>query len=162
MPYTIRSATPGDEQALAKLLPLLADFSIPNNRDPKDLWHGDYALLKKSLAGKAGNTSILLATDATDNAIAMAMVTLKPDILSGAPGAHLEALAVHPDHTRQGLARQLITACTEAAKQQGATYMSLNVFSNNKKARALYQACDFDEELIRCYKTLQESELFTR
>ena len=154
MPYTIRSATPQDETALSKLLPLLADFVVPNNRNPKDLWYGDYKLMKKSLAGKAENTSILLAADNMDNAIAIAMYTLKPDILSSATGAHLEAVAVHPDHTRQGIARDLIAACTDAAKQQGASFMSLNVFSNNVSARALYKACEFDEELIRCYKII--------
>ena len=100
------------------------------------------------------NTDILVATDAHDNAIAVAMYTLKPELLSSAPSAHLEAIAVHPEHARNGIARQLIDACSGGARRQGATCMSLNVFSSNVRARALYKACGFDEELVRCYKPL--------
>lgn len=154
MPFPIRAATQRDEPALMQLLPRLADFEVPDGRNPKDLWFEDSELMKKALSGNAENTRVLVATDREDNAIGIAMFTLKPELLSHSPSAHLEAIAVEPAHARQGIAASLIDACTDAARQMGAGSMSLHVFSNNTKARGLYEHCGFDEEIIRCYKTL--------
>lgn len=110
--------------------------------------------MNKALAGSARDSHVLVAADKSDKAVALAMYTIKPELLSGVTSAHLEALAVHPDHVRQGLAKKLIDTCSADAKQKGATCMSLHVFNNNTRARALYKACGFDEELIRCFKTL--------
>ncbi len=154
MPTTIRTATPDDETALLELMPRLADFDVPTGRDPTDLWFGDSKLMQKVLAGNADNSHVLVAADAKNNAIALAMYTIKPELLSSAPSAHLEALAVHPDHLRQGLAKKLINECTNESRKKGAECMSLHVFGNNTRARALYKECGFDEELIRCYKPL--------
>jgi len=154
MPPTIRTATPEDEAALLELLPRLADFDVPAVRDPKDLWFGDSKLMQKVLAGDADNSHVLVATDAENKAVAIAMYTIKPELLSSATSAHLEALAVNPEFLRQGLAKKLIDVCAAQSKQKGAESMSLHVFGNNTRARALYKACGFDEELIRCYKPL--------
>lgn len=154
MPYKIRPAAPADEAPIMALLPRLADFDVPHNRDAKDLWFGDSQLMKKSLAGQTDNTFVLVAADEEDTAIAVAMYTIKPELLSGAQSAHLEALAVNQDHARQGLAKQLIKICSDEALQKGATCMSLHVFANNNRARALYKSVGFDEELIRCYMPL--------
>ncbi len=154
MDYRIRNATAADEQTLVELMPRLADFAVPQNRNPQDLWQGDARLLKKALTGEAPDTHTLVAENESGVAIAIAMYTLKAELISNAASAHLEALAVHPDHARQGIGKQLITACSDAARQQGAVALSLHVFANNSKARALYNNCGFDEEIIRCYKSL--------
>jgi len=154
MTYTIRAASKSDEAALSDLMPRLADFDVPSVRNPKDLWFGDSQLMNKVLAGNAENSHVLVAADTDDKPVALAMYTIKPELLSGASSAHLEAIAVHSDHARQGLGKKLIDASSAEAKQKGATCMSLHVFGNNTRARALYEACGFDEELIRCFKTL--------
>ena len=154
MPNTIRSAVPEDETALLNLMPRLADFEVPAARDPKDLWFGDAKLMQKVLADEVDNSHVLVATDAENKAIAIAMYTIKPELLSSATSAHLEALAVHPEHLRQGLAKKLIEVCATESRKKGAECMSLHVFGNNARARALYKECGFDEEVIRCYKPL--------
>ena len=154
MPHTIRTAIPEDETALTELLPGLADFEVPAARDSKDLWSGDRELMRKVLAGCADNSHVLVAATAENKAVAIAMYTIKPELLSSATSAHLEALAVHPDHRRLGLADKLIDAVAAESRLQGAVGMSLHVFSNNTRARALYKNSGFDEEIIRCYKPL--------
>lgn len=154
MSYTIRTSLASDEEALMRLLPRLADFQVPEGRNPRDLWFEDSELMKKALAGKTQNTQVLVATDSSQNVIAIAMYTIKPELLSHSPSAHLEAIAVDPDHARQGIAKKLIDACSDGASKLGATCMSLHVFANNTRARSLYEHCGFDEEIIRCYKNL--------
>lgn len=154
MPYSIRQATHDDIKALVALLPRLADFEVPADRDPKDLWFGDSKLLEKAITGKAPDSHVLVAADADNTVVGVAMYTIKPELLSGASSAHLESLAVDAGHTRQGLGQKLIDATATAAVHKGATCMSLHVFSNNERARALYKASGFNEELIRCYKPI--------
>jgi len=157
MPYSIRPAKLQDETTLQNLLPLLADFDVPPGRTPEDLWLGDAKMLVKALNGVAKDSHIIVATDDNDAPVAVSMYTIKPELLSGDLSAHLEVLAVDKNHMRQGLGKKLIDATSSAAVELGATCMSLHVFSNNKRARALYESCGFDEELIRCHKPLTKS-----
>jgi len=152
--YTIRSAHLGDEQAINVLLPRLKDFAVPEHRNPDDLWRGDAELLLKALKGDAPDSHVIVAVDTEDKPVGVSLYTIKPELLSGAVSVHLEALAIAENHQRQGLAQRLIETTGVQAKEKGATCMSLHVFSNNERARALYKHCNFDEELIRCYKPL--------
>ena len=154
MQYSIRSAEQSDLSALNLILPRLADFDVPTCRTPEDLWSGDAKLMAKVLAGEADNTYVIVAADADNVAVGVAMYTIKPELLSGATSAHLEVLAVHEEHTRQGLGKKLIDATAAEATRKGATCMSLHVFANNARAREVYKATGFDEELIRCFKSL--------
>lgn len=154
MQYSIRTATQQDSETLNEILPRLADFEVPAVRNPKDLWMGDARLMAKVLAGEVKNSHVVVAVDTDDTAVGVAIYTIKPELLSGDTSAHLEVLAVHEDHTRNGLGKKLIDTCSAEARQKGANCMSLHVFSNNTRARALYQSTGFDEELIRCYKPI--------
>lgn len=154
MEYNIRPALPKDEESIAALLPSLAGFKVPDNRNPDDLWQGDAKLLAQALAGTVVNSHVIVAEDPSGHAVGVSLYSIKPELLSGASSVHLEALAVHHAHMRQGLGKKLIEATQKAALSKGANCMSLHVFSNNTRARALYQQCGFDEELIRCYMPL--------
>ncbi|WP_424832414.1 GNAT family N-acetyltransferase [Ruegeria sp.] len=57
--------------------------------------------------------------------------------------AELLTIATHPDHQRQGLARECMTAWHLAAQSQGATRAFLDVAADNHPAIALYQACHY-------------------
>ena len=154
MIYSLRPARPEDAPVLRALLPQLAEFDVPKNRQTNDLWQGDVRLMEKLLAGEADNSHVIVAADASDTPIGMAMYTIKPELLSGERSGHLEALVVHENHLRAGLGKRLIESVESDAAQHGATGLSLHVFSNNTRARSLYEACGFDEEIVRCYKSL--------
>ena len=152
--HTIRAANNNDaEQALA-LLPALADFEVPKARNPDHLWQGDAKLLKQFFVGETPDTEALVAVDADENVQGIAIYTMRNEFLSGEPSAHLEVLAVDGECRRQGIGRGLIAATEIAAKAKGATSLSLHVFTNNERARGLYVAAGFDEELLRCYKPI--------
>ena len=82
------------------------------------------------------------------------MVSLREELLSHAPSAHLEAIVVSPDARGRGLGKRLMQHCEQRVRAMGARSLSLHVFSNNKRARALYASETFDEELIRAIKWL--------
>jgi ribosomal protein S18 acetylase RimI-like enzyme len=151
---TFRPVNTADLPALLTILPQLADFEVPDRRDSNDLWQGDADLLKKILDGNAPESFAEVAVDHGNVIAGFIMVTLRPELLSHEPSAHLEALVVAPDARNQGLGRQLLHHAHTLAKAAGAESMTLHVFANNTRARALYQSDGYDSELIRAIKWL--------
>lgn len=155
--YQIRAASPSDEEQILALLPQLADFAVPEKRDPDDLWQGDADLVKTILSGNSNNSFVEVATidssimDATD-VMGVIVVTMREELVSHAPSAHLEAIVVHPQARGQGLGQTLLNRSEALALEHGAESISLHVFANNHRARALYQNNGFDQELIRAIK----------
>lgn len=58
--------------------------------------------------------------------------------------AHLNLLAVAPEHRRQGLGRQLMHWLTATAVEAGVFRVNLEVRTHNEAARLFYQALGFD------------------
>ncbi len=75
-------------------------------------------------------------------------------MLSHEPSAHLEAIVVAPEYRGLGLGSKLTQHCETRVKALGAKTLTLHVFNRNQRARALYAAHSFDEELIRAIKWL--------
>ena len=129
------------EQALA-LLPQLADFDVPERRDPKHLWEGDAALFT-DVVKVPEDVPMSFAHVAVDNGgrvQGLILVTMRDELMSHAPSAHLEAIVVAPTARGQGLGRRLLTHCEAEVKRRGAESLSLHVFANNKRASTLYAA----------------------
>ena len=61
----------------------------------------------------------------------------------------ITAVAVHPAHRRQGLARQLLEALLLLGRQEGAKRATLEVSHRNAPATALYAGLGFQEVAIR-------------
>lgn len=149
---TIRAATQADEKAICALLPQLADFNVPPRRNPDDLWQGDVKLVHDILAGQAPDSFCEVAVNADDKVLGLIVVTMREELMSHAPSAHLEAIVVHPDARGQRLGLTLLAHCEQVVRARGAESLSLHVFANNQRARSLYVANGFDEELIRATK----------
>ena len=153
-PIRCRPATSGDIESIVALLPRLAAFDVPAHRDPKDLWEGDAALLVAWSRGEREDVAVQVAVDATDTVLGVAAASDREDLLSHAPSAHLEALAVAERAEGRGIARRLLAAIERSVRERGATGMSLHVFGANGRARALYARAGFDEEIVRAFKPL--------
>ena len=151
---TYRPAQAGDYDDLLALLPQLADFELPIQRVARDLWAGDAELLRSVLEQKTKVSFADVAVDEQDKIQGMIMVTIREELLSHQPSAHLETIIVAPSARGQGLGRRLLNRAEKRAAELGAESLSLHVFSKNERARALYQSSGFDEELLRCIKWL--------
>jgi len=135
----IRSATAEDQVRLLELLPLLADFDIPKARKPEDLWLGDVPLLKAVLAGNASQSFLDVAVNEEDFILGLVLITLREELLSHAPSAHLEAIVVAPEArghgTRVGHCCNILK--TPLSKSRGAHSLSLHVFNKNQQRQKL-------------------------
>lgn len=61
----------------------------------------------------------------------------------------ITAVAVHPGHRRQGLARQLLDAMLRLGREAGAERATLEVSSANGAAQALYAGLGFKQVAVR-------------
>lgn len=76
------------------------------------------------------------------------------DQRSGVLHPYVLMLYVAPDHRRQGIATALLTVAEAWAQQQGHGQITLQVFSDNQAAQALYQSLGYLPEAILLKKTL--------
>lgn len=151
--FRVRDATTSDGQAMLALLPRLASFDIPAWREPEHLWQDDEALLRRWLAGEAAHCLVQVAED-DGGLLGLALTSLRPEPLSHAPAAHLEAIALVPAAEGRGIGKALMGEAERAARERGARYMTLHVFASNARARGLYERCGYADELLRYIKPL--------
>lgn len=151
--FEIRDAVRDDGDAMLALVPRLADFEIPDRREPRHLWQDDEALLRRWLADDLTECIVQVAVRETD-LLGFTLTSLRPEPLSRAPAAHLEAIAVAKGAEGLGVGSALMDACERSALAKGARFMTLHVFASNHRARRLYEKCGYEGELLRYIKSL--------
>ena len=107
----MRNAIRTDLPRILALLPLLADFNIPKNRNADDLWSADARLAADILSDKAASAFIDVAEDSDGDIAGVIVVSLREELLSHAPSAHLEAIVVSPNARGRGLGKRLMQHC---------------------------------------------------
>lgn len=152
--FEIIDAKKSHGEAILALMPRLADYDVPASRNPKNLWEHDAEMLRKWLRDEA-ECLVHVAVDSEENVIGFSMVTLRPELLSHEPSAHLEAIALDPSAEGRGIAKALLDTAEQAAKKSGAETMTLHVFAVNERARGLYERAGYDGELMRYIKPLK-------
>lgn len=136
---------------MLELFPRLASFSVPEGRNPRDLWEGDAVLIRQWAAGDLDDSVVLVALE-QERVLGVGFARYRKEALSQEPGAHLEVLAVAEGAEGRGIGGALLSAIESQVKAGGAQSMTLNVFMTNTKARGLYGKHGYDEELLRCIK----------
>ena len=149
---TYRPVQQEDKEEILSLFPDLADFKLPIQRIAKHLWEGDAELLSSILEKRSTVTFADVAVHRDGTLLGVIMVTLREELLSHAPSAHLETIIVAPQARGKGLGSRLLERAEQRAIALGAKSLTLHVFSNNIRARSLYKKHGYDEELLRCIK----------
>lgn len=150
----IRDARTDDGDAMLALMPRLAAFDIPEGREPEHLYQGDRKLLQEWLDGNSANCLVQVAVDESDSVLGFTLAQLRPDALSHAPSAHLEAIAVAEAAEGRGAGRALLGALETNVRKHGAESLTLHVISSNRRARAFYERAGYSAEMLRYIKSL--------
>ena len=159
MSIRVEAAEPQDCEAMLELFPRLASFELPNGRNPGHLWGGDAEMLRDWARTGKYDCLVHVAKDSNGVIVGVTMVTLGPELLSDAPSAHLEVIAVAENAEGRGVGKALLDAAETGARERGALSMSLHVFATNARARRVYERAGYDEELIRCIKPFTKDAL---
>ncbi|MDX1404652.1 MAG: GNAT family N-acetyltransferase [Woeseiaceae bacterium] len=156
MSFQVRDAVRGDGEAILALMPRLAAFEVPDSRNPHDLWRSDAAMFQRWLDGEAPQCFVQVAANESKEIIGFTLVSLRPELLSHEPSAHLEAIAVSDKAEGMGVGQALLAAAEAEARSKGAKSMTLHVFAVNSRARGFYEKSGYDGELIRYTKALSD------
>ena len=81
------------------------------------------------------------------------------DQRSGVLHPYVLMLYVAPNHRRRGLATALLTVAHQWAQQQGHRQISLQVFSDNQVAQALYTSLGYQPEAVLMKKELFKADV---
>jgi ribosomal protein S18 acetylase RimI-like enzyme len=150
----VRNAVRDDGEAILALMPRLAAFDVPESRNPVDLWRSDAAMLQRWLDGENPECVVHVAVGDDKELLGFAMTSLRPELLSHEPSAHLEAIAVDERAVGKGVGKALLAAVEEEAREKGALTVTLHVFARNSAARGFYERSGYDGELMRYIKDI--------
>ncbi len=156
MSFHIREAVGEDGEAILALMPRLASFNVPVSRNPVDLWRSDAAMFERWRTGEAPECFVHVAEDEAQKVIGFTLTSLRPELLSHEPSAHLEAIAVGEGAEGLGVGQALLAAAEDEARVKGARTITLHVFGVNTRARDFYEKSGYDGELIRYIKALAD------
>ena len=154
MSHEIRPGRLADVDAIAKMLPDLANFEMVEGRNPRDLWEGDLATLHRWRDGMEPSLMVHVAESAAGGVDGFTMVRLREEPMSHEASSHLEAIVVHENARGAGLGKKLLINAEQRAKSAGAKTITLHVFEKNERARAVYRKSGYVEEMIRDIKVL--------
>jgi ribosomal-protein-alanine N-acetyltransferase len=131
----IRRATEADEAVLRELWEEF-QLEVPEPEDfDREPWGEEWSDVRKNLATGA----VVLAEDDA-GPVGVARLD-KP--LNGS--SHIQFVYVRPRARRQGVTKALLRACADAAREQGARTVSLEVLLSNDVARAAWQHLGFKD-----------------
>jgi ribosomal protein S18 acetylase RimI-like enzyme len=130
----VRRATPGDADAVARLL---RDFQLEFDEPSPD---ADVLAERYAELIRNREMTVLLIGDAPDG---FAQLRYRPTVYSAGLYAYLEELYVVPALRARGLGKKLLQASLETARGEGATYMELGTSETDTAARALYESFGF-------------------
>ena len=140
--------------AMLDLFPRLAAFTLPERRAAEDLWRGDTDLLRLWSTGQAPQCLVQVAVNSEQTILGVVMAQLREELLSHEPSAHLEVIVVRDEAEGQGIGKALIQSMEQAVGERGACSITLHVFANNTRARAVYERLGYSGELMRYIKHL--------
>lgn len=102
-------------------------------------------IFSHSLRGK--NVTTFLAS-LQGQAAGFAECSLRSDYVEGtatSPVGYLEGIFIKPEYRNKGLARELIKACEEWAKEKGCKEFASDCELHNEESRRFHMATGFDE-----------------
>jgi GNAT superfamily N-acetyltransferase len=138
MPYSIRTAAPGDELTLFGLIEALARYARLAHEVT-----GDAGALRDHLFGARPAAEALLAEERTDagvEAVGFALYFTNYSTFRTRPGIYLEDLFVVDAHRRRGVGRALLGEVIRIAEGRGAGRVEWNVLQWNERAIAFYRS----------------------
>lgn len=138
---------------MLRLADQLAAFDVPPWRTAREIQRADDGVIRAALDESASDT-IGFVVDGPTGLAGVVCLTTQVDYFTQERLAHVEVLAVDPSAQGRGVARILMDAAEEWARRQGFRRISLNVWTQNERARGLYQHLGYLPETMHYLKAL--------
>ena len=154
---TIREALPADAGFIAQHAYRLLDFKLPEWREQEknEMIQADINHITKALEAADANDCVFIAEDETGKPIGFIRIVMQADYYSGEQHAHVNDIVVIADGEGKGVGKLLLAKADAWAKDKHARWITLNVFDENIRARAVYEKAGYKIEWIKYFKNLK-------
>ncbi|MCK0128459.1 GNAT family N-acetyltransferase [Erythrobacter sp. F6033] len=148
MAYVIRPFSSGDASELASLTlaAIRGVGAISYTPEQVAAWSARHPGPDRFLERVNSGASIFVAADSSDTAMAYALIE---------PDGHLDMLYCHPDHTRRGLADELLAASEQHARAEGITRLYTEA---SELARPAFERAGYAVQHRRDFEIPHEGE----
>jgi ribosomal protein S18 acetylase RimI-like enzyme len=150
-PIRIRRATLDDIEFVLGLAPQLVAFEAPPWRDVAQMTETDALVLRRALEAASDGAAVFVALGPDDDRLGFIHVCVETDYYTRGPCGHIADLVVRGESRGQGVGEALMGAWS---RERNHSLLTLNVFVQNARARALYERQGFASETIRYVKAI--------
>lgn len=148
----IRTATPDDTDFILSLAPRFVEFKLPPKRAKRATLAAIRADIARALREPSPDDHFFISAGHDGTPAGFLHLHLQRDFFSGAQACHVSDLAVAPGHDGRGIGRALLVHAEAWAQQNHCKFLTLSVFPDNTRARALYDRCGFVTDLVHMAK----------
>lgn len=152
--FNIRPATPDDRDFVLSIAPRLNEFDLPPWRDRVDMNRGDARVLGSVLSDPPAETAVFIAETEDGAPLGFIHLNVETDYYTNEEFGHISDIVVAPEGEGQGVGRALMAAGEDWARSKGYRLITLHVFTENTRARALYERLGYGEDFLKYIKAL--------
>jgi GNAT superfamily N-acetyltransferase len=152
----IRPAIASDTDFILSLTPRFVSFELPKGRSKRGVQAAIRADIERALREPSPGDHFFVAEDPARRPTGFLHVQVQRDFFSGVRACHIADLAVAPGHDGHGIGRALLSHAQTWARTNRCKLLTLSVFPDNARARALYERSGFVPDLLRMVKPLQQ------
>jgi GNAT superfamily N-acetyltransferase len=149
----VRPARGTDRSFVLQTAARLAAFGPPAWRTPEELVEGEARTLRDFFESPDDGTRLLVA-ESGDSRLGFVLIEELRDYFTLERHGHVGILAVTEGAEGRGAGRALLRAAESWARDRGFQTLTLNVFSGNDHARAVYEHLGFQEETVKYVKRI--------
>ena len=153
-PLRVREATAADAEFILSLVPRLVEFGPPPWRDPVDMTSTDLRIVADKIATAPEGTAMYIAFSGTGERLGYIHLEPGTDYYHPAERGHVADLVVAPAGEGRGVATALMAEAELWARSRGYTSISLTVFAQNTRAKALYERLGYGPDMTKYVKNL--------
>ena len=151
--FAIRAAVESDALAILALADRLAAFG-PTTREAIEIAQRERRALAEALSQPSDSSSLLVAEQSPLGLIGVIHLDTRRDYFTDQAHGYVAILAVAREAEGQGIGRALLEAAERWARAKGFTKVTLAVFTDNRRAKDVYQRLGWRPELETWYKSL--------
>ena len=153
---SIRTATPDDREFMFEQAPRLAAVAHLPWHAEGDLLRFQHRYMNASFSLPESKAATFVA-EGDAGLLGFVHVEESTDSVTLEPCAYVAVVAVAENAQGQGIASRLMAAAEAWARQRGFRLIALDVFADNRRARAFYARHGYQEDSLRLTKLVPES-----
>ena len=150
----VRLAHADDDEFILDLADRFVEFDLPPWRKRSETLAGIRHDIERHLRELPPASHLFVAEDDDGERVGFLHLQTRKDFFTGALNCHISDLVVVREREGSGAASTMLRFAEQWAKQHRCRFLTLGVFPNNERARALYEHFGFGVEILSMVKSL--------